>query len=255
MRAPILIGAFLTAAIGTLLRAQAPAPAAPAITLNKDIQPLLESTCLACHGDSVQLSKLDLRTRDSALKGGAHGPAIVPGNAKQSQLYRRVAGIDIPAMPMQAPPLTAEQVATLKAWIDQGANWDGGSTAGPTGPAPPSQSAALAALENRIITPAERNYWAFKLPVQVPLPNEAVANKVASYSYENPVDAFLEQARRQHGLTAAPRADRLTLVRRAYLDLLGLPPTPAEVKAFMADETPGAWERVIDRLLASPHYG
>ena len=112
-----------------------------------------------------------------------------------------------------------------------------------------SQSAALAALENRVITPAERNYWAFKLPIQVTPP------VVASKDFTNPIDRFLEEARGQHGLTAAPRADRLTLVRRAYLDLLGLPPTPAEVSAFMADQTPGAWDRLIDTLLASPHYG
>ena len=239
MRASVLLGALLTAAIGTFLRAQAPAPATPAVTFNKDIQPLLERTCLACHGDAAQLSKLDLRTRESALRGGAHGPAIVPGNAEQSQLYRRVAGLETPAMPMQAPPLTAEQVSALKAWIDQGANWDG--TAAPAA----SQDSALAALENRVITPAERDYWAFKLPVQVTVPNDGV----------NPIDAFLEQARQQHGLVAAPRADRLTLVRRAYLDLLGLPPTPADVKAFMADTTPGAWDRLIKTLLASPHYG
>src|ERR1700674_4972192 len=129
MRAPILMGALLTAAIGTLLRAQAPAPTAPAVTFNTDIQPLLESTCVSCHGDAMQLSKLDLRTRDGALKGGAHGPAIVPGNAEQSQLYRRVAGLETPSMPMQAPPLTAAQVSAIKAWIDQGANWDAaGST-------------------------------------------------------------------------------------------------------------------------------
>jgi hypothetical protein len=246
MRAPILIGALLTAAIGTFLRAQAQVPAAPAISFTKDIQPLLESTCLTCHGDSVQLSKLDLRTRESALKGGAHGPAIVPGNAEQSPVYRRVAGLETPAMPMQAPRLTAEQVSALKAWIDQGAAWDPAeSAAGPKGPALPAQNAALAALENRVITPAERDYWAFKLPVQAAVPN----------SGPNPIDAFLEQARQKHGLIAAPRADRLTLVRRAYLDLIGLPPTPAEVKAFMADTTPGAWDRLIDTLLASPHYG
>src|SRR5205823_6591400 len=83
MRAPILFGALLTAAIGTLLSAQAPAPASP-VVFTKDVQLLLESTCLSCHGESVQLSKLDLRTRESALKGGSHGPAIVPGNAEQS---------------------------------------------------------------------------------------------------------------------------------------------------------------------------
>jgi hypothetical protein len=100
-----------------------------------------------------------------------------------------------------------------------------------------------------VITPAERNYWAFKLPVQAPLPQADAAG------FTNPIDRFLEAARRQRGLTAAPRADRSTLVRRAYLDLLGLPPTPAQVEAFVADQSADAWERLVDTLLASPHYG
>src|SRR5207248_11302485 len=105
------------------------------------------------------------------------------------------------------------------------------------------------ALENRVITPEERNYWAFKLPVQSPVPD------VDGRRDRNPIDRFLEAARRAHALTPAPRADRYTLVRRAYLDLLGLPPTPAQVAAFVDDQSPGAWERLVDTLLASPHYG
>src|SRR4051794_17464602 len=106
MRGAILLtGALLTASIGALLSAQSPgAPAAQPISFSKEIQPLLERSCLSCHGDALQLSKLDLRTRESALKGGTHGPAIVPGNAEQSQLYRRIAGLESPAMPMQATP-------------------------------------------------------------------------------------------------------------------------------------------------------
>ena len=107
----------------------------------------------------------------------------------------------------------------------------------------------MAALMDRPITPEERNYWAFKLPVQAPPP--VVANK----DLINPIDRFLEKARADRGLKAAPRADRNTLVRRAYLDLLGLPPTPAEAAEFMADQSPDAWEHLIDKLLASPHYG
>ena len=98
------------------------------------------------------------------------------------------------------------------------------------------------------IPAAARNYWAFRLPVQAPLPD-------ISGRFENPIDRFLEQARQEKGLKPAPRAARLTLVRRAYLDLIGLPPSPAETAAFLADTAPGAWERLIDTLLASPHYG
>jgi hypothetical protein len=113
----------------------------------------------------------------------------------------------------------------------------------------PTTAAAVAAFEDRPITDEERSYWAFKLPVQAPLP------PVANHALTHPVDRFLESARAARGLTAAPRADRRTLVRRAYLDLLGLPPSPEEVARFIADERPDAWERLIDMLLASPHYG
>src|SRR5262245_55690829 len=95
---------------------------------------------------------------------------------------------------------------------------------------------------------AARNYWAFKLPVQAAMP-------AVSGSFQHPIDRFLEQARQAKGLTAAPRASRVTLLRRAYLDLIGVPPTPAEAAAFLADSSPDAWEKLIDRLLASPHYG
>src|SRR5262249_48855516 len=142
-------------------------------------------------------------------------------------------------------PLSPEQVAAIKRWIDQGAPWGALAL---TAAATPT-AAALAALEQRLITSEERNYWAFKLPVQTPLPE--VENKTLT----NPIDRFLEQARRAKGLEAAPRADRFTLVRRAYLDLLGLPPTPAQVEAFVADRSPEAWEHLVDGLLASPHYG
>jgi hypothetical protein len=217
------------------------------VSFAKDIQPILASSCWNCHGDGVQLSKFDLRTRESALRGGQHGSDIVPGNAEQSRMYRRVAGLETPSMPAQGTPLSAGQIAAVKSWIDQGAQWDVPATA----PAAASAgvSAAIAALMERPITQEERNYWAFKLPVQASPP--VVANK----NFTNPIDRFLERAREEHGLKPAPRADKRTLVRRAYLDLLGLPPTPAQVDAFLNDQSPDAWEHLIDTLLASPHYG
>ncbi len=235
------------ASVVALLDAQAPAqtPAAqPApVSFARDIFPVVEARCLSCHGADIQLAALDLRTRESALRGGARGPALVPGNAEQSRLYRFVAGLEAVKMPMEGPPLTPDQIAAVKIWIDQGARWET-----PAAAANPAVN-SLAALERMDITPEQRSYWAFTLPAQAPLP--VVANK----DLTNPIDRFLERARVDRGLKAAPRADRLTLVRRAYLDLLGLLPTPAEVSAFMADETPQAWERLVDTLLASPHYG
>jgi hypothetical protein len=216
------------------------------VSFAKDIQPIMERSCWTCHGASMQLSKLDLRTREAALRGGAHGPAIVPGNAEQSKLYRFVAHLDAIKMPMQGEKLKPEEIAAVKTWIDQGAQWDVSATAASAaGPA----TSALAALENMTITPEQRNYWAFKLPVQAPPP--VVANK----DLVHPIDRFLEKERAARNLKAAPRADKFTLVRRAYLDLLGLPPTPAQVAEFVADDTPQAWERLVDKLLASPHYG
>jgi uncharacterized protein DUF1553/uncharacterized protein DUF1549/cytochrome c len=216
------------------------------VSFAAEIRPIFEGSCFACHGDAAQLSRFDLRTRVTALQGGARGSDIVPGDAEHSRLYRRVAGLEQPSMPAQGGPLTGDQVAAIKRWIDQGAPWDAAATSASERPSP---SAALAALENRPITPEERNYWAFKLPAQAAVPG------VAESGLTNPIDRFLEQARREHRLTAAPRADRPTLVRRAYLDLLGLPPTPAEVDAFVADRSANAWEHLIDTLLASPHYG
>ncbi|MBI3400486.1 MAG: DUF1549 domain-containing protein, partial [Acidobacteria bacterium] len=190
------------------------------------------------------MSRLDLSTREGALTGGAKGVVLVPGDAEGSRLYRMVAGLDPPAMPMQGTPLAAPEVAALKKWIDDGAIWDANSVLTPVASEP-----ASAASQNRPLTSEQRNYWAFKLPVQAPVP--AVDRK----NLTSPIDRFLEQMRVEHGVTPAPRADRLTLVRRAYLDLLGLPPSPGQVAEFMGDSRPDAWERLVDTLLASPHYG
>jgi hypothetical protein len=230
--------------------AQAPAAPAsqPTLDFASDIQPLLEEKCLGCHGEKLKLSRLDLRTRESAIDGGARGPALVPGNAEQSRIYRHVAGLEEPAMPMRGTPLTAAQIATLKRWIDEGAGWSAGA-ATTTLAATAATPAAIEAFEDRPLTEEERSYWAFKLPVQ------ALPPSVARKNLTNPIDRFLEHARAARGLTAAPRADKRTLVRRAHLDLLGLPPSPDEAARFVDDNRPDAWERLIDMLLASPHYG
>jgi hypothetical protein len=216
------------------------------VAFDRDIQPIFAKSCWNCHSADVQLAELDLSTREAALRGGEHGAALVPGNAEQSRLYRMVAGLESISMPMDGSALTPAEVSALKAWIEQGAQW-GTMPAAEARPA--GASSALAALETMDITPEQRSYWAFKLPVQAALP------AVASRQLSNPIDKFLEGARVKKGLTAAPRADRRTLIRRAYLDLVGLPPTPADVQAFVDDKTPDAWARLIDKLLASPQYG
>ncbi len=241
----VSVGVFVAGSMVALLRAQnaTQLPVTP-VDFEKDIQPILEKSCLSCHGDAQQLGKLDLRSRESALKGGTRGGDLVPGDAEGSRMYRRVAGLERPSMPAQGDPLTMEQAEAIKRWIHEGAVWN----AVVTTTARPS-AAASAALESRPITPEERNYWAFKLPVKAELPDDVDS------TLSNPIDRFLEHERRKRGIDPAPQADRYTLVRRAYLDLIGLPPTPSQVDAFVNDRSPDAWERLIDSLLASPHYG
>ena len=241
-RVPVLAARGLLAAIvlsavagGSVVYTQA----APPVTFTDHIRPIFERSCWNCHGEVSQLSDLDLRTRETAILGGASGPALVPGRADQSRLYRMLAGLDDPRMPMGGDTLSVAEIIAVRTWIDEGAHWDdGGAT---------SAADALAALENTELPPGARDYWAFQRPVQAPVP--------VSATFEHPVDRFLDAARRDGGVTAAPRADGLTRLRRAYLDLTGLPPTLEQIDEFLADTDRGAWERLIDRLLDSPHYG
>ena len=232
--APMIWTLAVAGSASTLCAAEKP------VSFARDIQPIFEKSCWSCHGAAMQLSKLDLRSREAALSGGEKGAAIVPGKAEESRLYRRIAGLEKPAMPMDGSKLSPEQISAVKDWINQGASWDAGAAASKTGQAPGS--------EDTPIPPEARKYWAFQKPVRLPAP-------AVSPDLKNPIDRFLEKVREAKGLKAAPRADRATLVRRAYLDLIGLPPTPAETAEFLADQTPGAWERLVDKLLASPHYG
>lgn len=209
-----------------------------AATFTDEIRPIMERTCWNCHDGTVQSSGLDLSTREGALAGGARGPAIVPGRAEESRLYRQLVGLEGPAMPLGLP-LSEAEIESVRNWINDGAHWDEGPTSTLSG----NQFSAFATD----VPDSARDYWAFKLPIQNPLPKFAY--------YQHPIDLFLEQKRAESAVTAAPQADRLTLLRRAYLDLIGLPPTLQETEEFIADTSADAWERLIDRLLESPHYG
>ncbi len=204
-----------------------------------DVKPLLENRCLKCHGPVMQLGKLDLRDRASALKGSGKGAGIVPGEPEKSPLYRHVAGLDQPQMPMDGK-LKPEEILVLRDWIAQGAKWEG--TLG----APVSAARDLKKLETWTVPAGARDQWAFRKPERAAVPANGA---------KHPVDAFLRQALSARGLTQAPKADKATLARRAFLDVIGLPPTPDEMKQFTDDPSPKAWENLIDRLLASPHYG
>jgi len=203
-----------------------------------EIRPIMERTCWNCHSDQIQSSGLDLSSRDAALAGGSRGPAIVPGNADESRLFRQISGLEGPLMPLGVT-LSDNEIEAVRTWINDGAEWDAQAATAVAG-----ESYTAFATD---VPDSAREYWAFKLPVNHPLPE--VAN------FNHPIDRFLEQQRLDSGVTAAPKADRLTLLRRAYLDLIGLPPTIAETEAYLADTAPRAWQRVIDKLLASPQYG
>jgi Protein of unknown function (DUF1553)/Protein of unknown function (DUF1549)/Planctomycete cytochrome C len=209
---------------------------------------ILKQKCLQCHGEAVQMSNLDLRTRESILKGGDNGPAIVPGNAETSRLYRRVAGLEKPVMPMAPmPPLTSQEIAALKSWIDHGAKYS------ETDPVAAAVKGYGKGYKEVVLSAEDRKWWAFQKPIRHSIPN--VADTRWRAKSPNPIDAFIKSSLDQKGLTPAPQADRNTLIRRAYLDLVGLLPTPEEVDGFVKDTSPGAYENLIERLLSSPHYG
>jgi len=199
----------------------------------QDVQPILTQACLKCHGPDKQRGGFRLDVKASALQGGDnYAPAILPGKSRESPLIQLVAGLDPDLkMPPQGKPLTAEQISLLRAWIDQGAVW------------PESASTKLE-------DPA-RTHWAFQ-PVRRPMVPEV---SQPSPQIRNPVDAFIAAKLGEAGLTMSPEADRRTLVRRLYLVLHGLPPTPQEVALYLADERPDAFEELVDKLLDSPRYG
>jgi hypothetical protein len=216
-------------------------------SLSQQAYAVLKKNCMGCHG-AAKTSGLDLRTGESTLAGGENGPVLVPGDDDASKLLKLVTHELKPEMP-PGKKLAETDIEILRRWIEAGAPFDGFEKTAAAA-SPDKAKAELAKLEERPITPEERQYWAFQAPKRVTPPRATLPawNK-------NPIDAFLFSAMKAKGLKPSPRADRRTLIRRAYLDLTGLPPTPEEVAAFEKDTTPGAWERLVDKLLASPHYG
>jgi hypothetical protein len=219
------------AAAIAILFAIDPARARPAVDFERDVLPIIEASCIGCHSGTVAGGELRLDAREAMLAGGASGPAIVPGRGAESLLVQRVLGQGgKPRMPLGGKRLADGQIATLRAWIDQGARM----------PSPKTMPVAAPKAE----------HWAYVKPVR-PEPPPVKSGGWA----RNPIDAFVLARLDREGLAPSPEASKETLIRRVSLDLTGLPPTPAEVDAFLADSGPGAYERVVDRLLASPHFG
>jgi hypothetical protein len=214
--------------------------------LSRKAYDILKRNCFACHG-AAKASGLDMRSSATLTSGGEHGPVIVPYDASESRLYQFVTHEEKPTMP-PGKKLPEAEIDTLRRWIEAGASFEGFEKAGVEKP-----GFEEAHIEERPFTPEERGYWAFQ-PPQRPTPPRPARQAPAGWN-DNPIDAFLLAGMNVKGVKPAQKADRRTLVRRAYLDLLGLPPTPEEVEAFVKDSASDAWERLVDRLLASPHYG
>ena len=215
-----------------------PKPEAPLpeiVDFAQDVQPILSSRCYICHGPSKETNGLRLDQKDAALKGGYSGRVIVPGSSAQSKLVQRVASSrEDFRMPPVGPRLTAKEKATLRSWIDQGAKW-------PLDPPAVTQEAGPS---------KQKQHWSFQ-PVRRP-----TVPPVQKQSWvRNPIDAFVLAKLESRGISPAPEADRETLIRRLSLDLLGLPPTPTELDAFVSDTRADTYERLVRRLLESPHYG
>jgi len=202
------------------------------------IGPLLKQHCVDCHGGEETHGEFDLTTREGLLKGGEQGPAAVVGKPDESLLLKLVRHEGEPNMPQDADKLPAEAIERLSHWIATGAAYD----------QPLVDTAAD--LTSKTVSAEDRAFWSFQ-----PLARPAVPTVANDAWCRTPIDKFVLAKLEEQGIAPNKMADRRKLIRRAYLDLIGIPPTPAEVDAFLADEKDDAYGRLIDRLLASPHYG
>jgi hypothetical protein len=194
-----------------------------AVSFEKHVLPILKENCYKCHDAKKGTADFRIDIRGRAKRGGeSKKVGIVPGKAAESELYRRIASADEDTVMPPKKPLAKEKVEVIRKWIDAGAVW------------PDS-------LSNE----DKATHWAFVAPTRPAVPKNAT----------HPIDAFVLAKLEKEGLKPSPPADKTTLVRRLYLDMIGLPPTPKEVDAFLNDNSPDAYGKLVDRLLASPHYG
>jgi hypothetical protein len=207
-----------------------PPPAERTVDFVRDIQPIFAERCNHCHGPDEQQGYLRLDAKAIVMHGGVSGPLLTPGKSEASLLVHRLAGLGTEKrMPLDEDPLTDEQIGLIRGWIDQGAKWPDGIG-----------SAATEVTK----------HWAYVAPKASPIPQVRDAAWPRS-----PIDTFILARLQKEGLAPSPPAERARLIRRVSLDLVGLPPSVAEVDAFIADERPDAYERVVDRLVSSPRYG
>jgi hypothetical protein len=221
----------LASTLALIAPAQDKVPSGPAEALFREkIAPLLRKNCLECHNATKARGGLDLSTRASALTGGDDGPAIVPGDSGKSLLMQMVTGPE-PRMPQKKEPLTGDQLGDLARWIDAGAPWPADVALGPQGPGP------------------GEDWWSL-----LPLNRSQPPDVKDTDWVRTVIDRFILAALEAKGMRPNDPADRTTLIRRVTFDLTGLPPTPEEIDAFVGDTSPDAYEKLVDRLLASPRY-
>jgi hypothetical protein len=208
-----------------------------AVDFNRDVAPILAKRCLECHNDRDRAGALVLTGRESFLAGGDSGPPIEAASPADSLLLARVEAGEMPPERKGEPqPLPEGEVAILRAWIAAGAEWPEGRT--------------IDLYESTSDVRAGRDWWSLK-----PVERSTVPAAAGDFRMDNPIDAFLWQRLNRDEMEMAPPADRQALIRRLYFDLVGLPPTAEEIDAFVGDPSPQAYERLVDRLLASPHFG
>jgi hypothetical protein len=217
--------------------AKAPSPT-EALFFEKEILPILKANCFKCHTGKKLRGGLSLAGRAGLLKGGDTGPAVALDRPETSLLLKAInyqGGLEMPP----SGKLPAKQIEALTRWVKMGAPWVGGAA-----------EAAAPAHKGLHVTAEDREYWAYR-----PIRRPAVPAVKDRAWVRNPIDAFILAGVEAKGLTPAPPADRTALIRRVCYDLTGLPPTPAEIDAFVRDDSADAYERLVDRLLKSPHYG
>ena len=231
----LAVACFLLAAAGraddsAAIADKLPPPAKVQVDFSRDVKPLFAKYCLSCHGPDKQQAGLRLDVQGEAVRGGDSGPAFEAGKSGASLLIKYVAGLDPDiVMPPEGDKLSKDDVALLRAWIDQGVKWSEGSGSD---------------------AKANATHWSFR-PIRRP---ELPTTKTEA-SVRNSIDRFILAKLEPKKIMPALEADRRTLIRRLSLDLLGLPPSPDEIRAFLDDVRPDAYDLLVDRLLASPHFG
>ncbi len=229
-----LIPGILCCSTATVKAAEEPTVNKARITFEEHVLPIFKSRCVKCHAGAEPAQGLRLTARREILRGGESGPAMRIAAAESSLLWEKLASNE---MPKDGPSLSAEEKGIIRSWINDGA-------------------ASINATDDDLSDPdqltgqQQSDHWAFRPPVRPPVPTVNATNRV-----RNPIDAFIIAALEAKELSLSPQASRQVLLRRASFDLLGLPPSPDEVRAYLADPNELAYERMIDQMLASPHYG